>query len=427
MKISNKMLALCLFALIISFTVTTAAQNSLKNPEASKEVIEIKRLLKSVRTSGVPGVFPSDETRYAGTMKGIFYRGVPYKGKETRVFAWLSIPEVKPGTKCPAMVLVHGGGGTAYEYWVKRWNNKGYAAIAIDTNGQIPRRIENKKTKIMFHDFPGPNKSSVFSLENTEIMDQWPYHAAAAVILANSLISSFPQVDANRVGVTGISVGAYLAGIAASVDERFKCFVPVYGCGFWDECPPWAAKLQALGNNGQKWLNMWDVSLYLNEIKIPILWVDWVRDKDFPLPALQKSYNLPAGKQTLCVRSNWSHSHWQGMKVGEIAVFVESILTTEKPLAEIVEQGRDKQEAWLTYRSQVPIVKAVFNYTTDSCIWKDRQWKAFKGKLDTVNNKVLVTIPKGTTVYYIHLTDERKLIVSAPHVEINAEVAGVIP
>ena len=416
MKTSKKVFGILIFATIAAISI--AAQNALKSPTPSAEVKDIKKLLETVRLSGVPQVFPSDQTRYAGTMKGIFYKGVPYKGKETRVFAWYGIPELKPGKKCPAMVLVHGGGGTAYEYWVKRWNNKGFAAIAIDTGGRIPRR-NDKKVKIGFHDYPGPDKDKIFVLEGNDIQDQWSYHGVADVILANSLIRSFPGVDPERVGVTGISVGAYLACIAASVDDRFKCCVPVYGCGFWDEGPPWAAKLQALGNNGQKWLDMWDASLYLRDIQIPMLWVSFVNDKNFPLPALQKSYSLPEGKQTLCIRSDWTHSHWQGMKVGEIAAFAESILDNGKPLAEVLEQGRNGSEAWLTFTSQVPVVKAVFNYTTDSGVWKTRRWKAFKAKLDPGKNKVTAAIPQGTAVYYIHLFDERKLIVSGPHVEMK--------
>jgi hypothetical protein len=163
---------------------------------------------------------------------------------------------------------------------------------------------------------------------------------------------------------------------------------------------------------------MWDVSLYLRDIKVPMLWVSYVHDKNFPLPPLQKSYGLPHGKQTLCIRGDWTHSHWQGMKVGEIAAFAENVLDNGKPLAEVLEQGRNGSEAWLTFTSQVPVVKAVFHYTTDSGVWKTRQWKAFKAKLDPVKNRVTAAIPQGTTVYYIHLFDERKLIVSAPHVEL---------
>ena len=38
-----------------------------------------------------------------------------------------------------AMVLVHGGGGTAFDAWVRAWVKAGYAAIAMDTCGALPR------------------------------------------------------------------------------------------------------------------------------------------------------------------------------------------------------------------------------------------------------------------------------------------------
>jgi len=71
-------------------------------------------------------------------VKALTFEGVPFRGHPTRVFAWLGLPAVKSGEKVPAMVLVHGGGGTAFEEWVRLWVGRGYAAIAMDTCGQIP-------------------------------------------------------------------------------------------------------------------------------------------------------------------------------------------------------------------------------------------------------------------------------------------------
>jgi dienelactone hydrolase len=67
------------------------------------------------------------------------------------------------------------------------------------------------------------------------IGDHWAYHAVAAVVLGHSLIRSFPEVDASRIGVTGISWGGYLTCIVAGVDDRFRFAAPVYGCGFLGE------------------------------------------------------------------------------------------------------------------------------------------------------------------------------------------------
>jgi hypothetical protein len=72
------------------------------------------------------------------TVKALYYEGAPYQGKPTRVFAYLGFPKVSPGTQVPGIVLVHGGGGSAFEVWVRQWNARGYAAIVMDTCGCIP-------------------------------------------------------------------------------------------------------------------------------------------------------------------------------------------------------------------------------------------------------------------------------------------------
>ena len=41
-------------------------------------------------------------------------KGCRRKGKPTRVFAYYGVPKGPAGTKFPAMVLIHGGGGTAF-------------------------------------------------------------------------------------------------------------------------------------------------------------------------------------------------------------------------------------------------------------------------------------------------------------------------
>ena len=70
----------------------------------------------------------------------LLYRGEPYGGKETSVFAYYATPgtlagEDAAGKPLPAVVLVHGGGGTAFNEWARLWAKRGYAAIAMDLAG----------------------------------------------------------------------------------------------------------------------------------------------------------------------------------------------------------------------------------------------------------------------------------------------------
>ena len=146
----------------------------------------------------------------------------------------------------PAVVLVHGGGGTAFSEWAELWAKRGYAAIAMDLAGHRPVEGKNphdarNRTRL---DDGGPNQGDdeKFGSVDKPPGEQWPYHAVANTILAHSLIRSFKGVDGQRTAVTGISWGGYLTCIVAGVDNRFKAAVPVYGCGFLHENSAWLAR-----------------------------------------------------------------------------------------------------------------------------------------------------------------------------------------
>ena len=74
------------------------------------------------------------------------YEGEKYLGNDTEVFAFYASPitlgEAKVGAKFPGVVLIHGGGGTAFADWVQLWAKRGYAAIAMDLNGSRPPEVE---------------------------------------------------------------------------------------------------------------------------------------------------------------------------------------------------------------------------------------------------------------------------------------------
>ena len=176
----------------------------------------------------------------AAGLEAVYIENEPYQGNRTTVFAWMGLPELKPGEQCPAMVLLHGGGGTAFDSWVGLWNARGYAAIAIDQCGcqpQIPVVDGEPHDRNPDGGPPGWDQS-VLQI-NDPPTDQWQYHAITAAIRAHSLLAHHPDVDADRIGVTGISWGGYMTCLVAAVDERFKCAVPVYGCGFLGENSGW--------------------------------------------------------------------------------------------------------------------------------------------------------------------------------------------
>jgi dienelactone hydrolase len=349
-------------------------------------------------------------------VKSLWFAGPPFKSKPTRVFAYYAAPS---GSKLPAMVLIHGGGGTAFAEWVRLWNRRGYAAIAVDTTGAVPDRAAAGKLwnpDRRRHDFSGPPGWGGFDKTADPPEDQWTYHAVSAAILAHSLLRSFPEVDPRRVGVTGISWGGYLTSIVSSLDSRFRFAAPVYGCGFLGEDSAWIPEFQKLGPDlSSRWLGLWDPSNYLGRSRIPTLWVNGTNDFAYPLGSWQKSYRLPRGKRTLAVRVRMKHNHPDGASPEEIHHFANAVLRKGVPMARITGQGHRDGRVWVRFASARPIVRAELNYTRDSGPWKDRLWEIARAELN--GKQATAAIPGSARIYYINLFDDRGIVVSSEHAE----------
>ena len=345
-------------------------------------------------------------------VRALYFESVAWKGKPTRVFAYYGAPA---GKKLPAIVLIHGGGGTAFAEWVRMWNKRGYAAIAMDTCGNLPEKATIEKPwdpKKQHHEFGGPAGWGGFAQIDEPITDQWSYHAVAAAVFAHSLIRSFPEVDPKRIGVTGISWGGYLTDIVSGIDDRFRFAAPVYGCGFLGEDSAWLKNFAQMGaEREKKWLSLWDPSVYLPNSKRPMLWVTGTNDFAYPFPSLRKSYRLPKGPLTLAIRVRMVHNHPDGAKPEEILAFADSILRKGTPLPQITKTTHETVE----YKSKRPVVKAELNFTRDSGKWQERKWSIVPAQLDAKSHKASAPVPEGATASYFNLFDDKGLVVSTEY------------
>jgi len=346
---------------------------------------------------------------YTNQVKACFYESVPYTGVTTRVFAYYGFPSNATG-RVPAMVLIHGGGGSAFYKWVELWNQRGYAAIAMDTCGAISNQG--------YHNHPrspwgGPEGWGGYAQLDRPLTDQWTYHAVAAVIKGHSLLRSFPQVDPEKIGVTGISWGGYLTCIVAPLDDRFKFAVPVYGCGYIYECPLYGVRKP---EEQKIWNTHWDPSLYLPLAKMPFLWVTGSNDFAFPFSALQKSYHLLNVPSTLCIRLRMPHGHnGPGENPAEILAFAEQVLHHGPALPVVSVPTLKDQVASARVTTAYPFI-AQLNYTTNSGAWKARAWASMPA--DVQGAEIHATLPAHTTTFYFNVEMTNRMVVSSEHVEL---------
>ncbi len=265
-------------------------------------------------------------------VKSLIYQGLDYRGKPTKVFAYYAFPQLprinngKP-PMFASIVLIHGGGGTAFREWVKLWVNKGYAAIAMDLSGSQPvegKNPHNPENRTRLAE-GGPNQSHIEKFEAVKLAqsEHWCYHAPANVILAHSLIRSFPEVDKDhRSAVTGISWGGYLTCIVAGLDNRFDAAVPVYGCGFLNNHSVFEQSINKLSEkDAKRWMQLYDPGQYLHAVQMPIMFVNGTNDFAYWLSAYQKSYEAvpKSTPRNIRIEVKMGHSHPAGWKPDEIA------------------------------------------------------------------------------------------------------------
>ncbi|MCA9158273.1 MAG: alpha/beta fold hydrolase, partial [Planctomycetales bacterium] len=324
----------------------------------------------------------------------------------------------------PAVVLIHGGGGTAFREWAQLWAERGYAAIAMDLAGCRPMEGTNpheaKNRSRIDGGGPGQGDDEKFGSIDKPPSDQWPYHAVANAILAHSLIASFDEVDAERTAVTGISWGGYLTCIAAGVDSRFKAAVPVYGCGFLDENSAWLPRFASMtAEQRQRWVALWDPSQYLPRVKMPILFVNGTNDFAYPLDSYMKSFDAvpsqePVNKQ-LCVTVDMPHGHPQGWAPQEIGLFVDQYLKNGRPLPQVGTPQLVDGQVTVPLLGSTAVVSAELHTTQQSGEINRRQWTsttASVGGDQGVDQVIAKALPADTTAWFITVQDDRGAVVS---------------
>lgn len=372
-----------------------------------------------------PVVFKAPEMHRApekdqGEIRAIFFDALPYKGKPTRAFAYLGVPE--SAEPLPGMVLVHGGGGTAFHEWVKIWNDRGYAAISMSLEGHMPGDKGERKLQ---HEHSGPTRNGRFNDAELPLEEQWMYHAVSDILLANSLLRALPEVDAERVGVTGISWGGILSSLVSGVDDRFKCAMPVYGAGFLYESQ---GHFKSVQSEAQK---SWDPARQFAAGSVPTLWVNGDSDGHFSVNITSRSYELTRDHAYLTIHPGMKHGHgagWDPKRVPEIYVFADQILNKKTPgLGRIVRQPSGKKVD-LSYESAVPIRKASVHYLDGPLTYATAPgskhpspgtWSTAVAKVNAGSSTVTANLPPEAVTYYVNLEDERGCLISSLLVELE--------
>ena len=363
-------------------------------------------------------------------VRALFFRGMDYKGKKTRVFAYYGAPEHKEGERVPAIVLVHGGCGTAYDVWIKQWCDRGYAAIAIDTRGFFPtdeargKSCTEGKTGMRMRCDEGecispPTCDEAVLRCPTEEM--WLYHAISAVILSHSILRSFPEIDTECIGILGSSWGGVLASHTIAYDRRFAFAIAVYGSAFLSTGD---SKInRTYRNYGVD--NYFNAQKGLDTIPFPVLWMCHDSDCNFSIDANTRSYLATRHAGSVLTIANMGHSASCTWRREEPFFFADSATGRGNGLGcrIITEpQGFGECSFKISVSDEIDGIRAICHYLDTPMSFDETgkyayEWKHIEATVE--NDTVSFTLPENAMSYYVSLEwiqDGKRLAISTCYI-----------
>ena len=172
----------------------------------------------------------------------VIFKVGTFKGADSRIAAFYTFPE--GARKAAAIVWAHGGGQRAELEHGKYFARHGYAMVDINWGGreivegiekntdwgaidpsQGPRFYPGAKRKSTKQDFL-PDEHTIDSVVSPR-NGNW-FMLAYAGRRAITFLEQQPEVDPNRIGFTGYSMGGNITSYV-SIDPRLKAVVPMVG------------------------------------------------------------------------------------------------------------------------------------------------------------------------------------------------------
>jgi hypothetical protein len=225
---------------------------------------------------------------------GIVYRYVTFhigefKDKPARMAGFYGFP--KGAKKVPGLLHIHGGGQRAFLNEVEFYAKRGYACLSINWGG---REMENAQPGDANTDWGAvdPTQKNVPGYNNLKPGEKYldPFESPRnnnwyLLTLGSrrglTFLERQPEVDADRLGVYGHSMGGNLTVYVAGTDRRVKAAAPsVGGSGFRTEAWPLLPEARKQQPNGD--VTLFNATLgfesYTPLITAPLLWLGSTND-----------------------------------------------------------------------------------------------------------------------------------------------------
>lgn len=226
--------------------------------------------------------------------EGVVYRYVTFHvgtflDKPARLAAFYAFPQ--GAKKQPALLHLHGGGQRAFLHEVEFYAKQGYPCLSLNWGGREMEEAQpgdpntdwgavdptQQNVPGYFNLKPGPKYLDPFDSPRN---NNW-YLLTLGARRALTFLEQQPEVDPDKLGVYGHSMGGNLTVYVAGSDRRVKAAAPsVGGSGFrtqpWPLLPQYRPQLP----NGD--VKLFDATLgfesYARQITAPVLWLGATND-----------------------------------------------------------------------------------------------------------------------------------------------------
>lgn len=264
----------------------------------SPEALSLKELWQPTSAEAGPVLLKAYSVKGI-RVKEVFYPGRPFNGQATRIFGYYCYP-AKHFSPLPALLISHGGGGSADVKTALRWANYGYAVLVIDLPGKGKQRRRSRST--------GPDMDVKNLLNTADPASNYLLFAVAAARNGIDFLSKQPEVDRNKIGMMGLSWGGVLTLLTNGQEPRLKAAVNVFGAGFIPEGCTWQEQFRSKSHLERvHWNKLLDPSNFLASQRSPILFITGTNDHCYYLHTFQKSYDRVKMEKQYYLVANLRH------------------------------------------------------------------------------------------------------------------------
>ena len=348
-----------------------------------------------------------------------------FKSKDgvNTIYAIMAYP--KAAGVYPGILMYHGGGGTAEGLVnnLQTYAALGYVTMALDEPGiasianSSPYSTGPWKSVVPGE---GPKLNVVGGIQNSTL-----YDAIIGSIEAFNLLSSQPNVDAQKMAVTGSSWGGYLTTFTAGLlGSRVKAAYSTWGCGFYETGSFWSNFIAQMPSHYKSdWLTYLDAGRRAKDITAPYFIEQATNDTYFWPEAVSATLNAITGTKNHVTMANLNHTTLSSsatMKQRYMNYYLKGVGspfgTINITNSDMQLDGSLKINMNVSLPAGVSLSSVQLYYSLPTLTWQTRNWIELQATLVNGMNyqtTLPVSIVNQGVDYYTNMIDTRQVQTSS--------------